>query len=112
MAELNGFGGHNAETDVARLQERVAVHETILSDHAKHLAVLDTAIADMRAVLGTVATKQDIADLRKDLSHMFIDSLRDAQRSLPGKIAAIFGAAMFVVALLGLVLGLTHMHGM
>lgn len=109
---MDGLGGNNIDTTVVvRLQERVKAHDTILSDHAKHLAVLDTAIADMRAVLGTVSTKQDIADLRKDITHMFLDSLRDAQRSLPGKIAATFGAAMFVVALLSLVLGLGHIHG-
>lgn len=68
----------------------------------------DQIIADLREACAKVATKDDIASLRKDIGEKFDRQLTDAQNSVPAKIAAIVSVGMFLIALVGLAINLRH----
>lgn len=63
----------------------------------------------LRETMGRVATRDDIADLRKDVSDRFDARARDAHNSIPVKLAAWFGGVMALLGLIEFALG--HWHG-
>jgi hypothetical protein len=101
---------------IARVEARVDAHEArheqhdeVHARHERHLSKLDDAIGILRETMGRVATRDDIADLRKDVSDRFDARARDAHNSIPVKLAAWFGG---VVALLGVLeFALGHFRG-
>jgi uncharacterized membrane protein YccC len=101
---------------IAEVRARVDVHEekheqqaAINERHEKHLGRLDEICATLRETIGRVATKDDIADLRKDVSDRFDLRARDAHNSIPVKLAAWFGGLMALIAFLDFAFG--HFHG-
>lgn len=73
---------------IERLDERVTRHDEI--------------IASLREAVAKVATKDDIADLRKDINEQFTVQMRDAHNSVPVKHSLLISAGMFVLALISL----------
>lgn len=96
---------------IVELRERVRAHDEDIARHDQHLLKLDETVAELRTAIATVATKDDIHALREDVNKTFNRQLSDAQSSIPGKIAMWFGAGMFLIALIGLVVNLMHGHG-
>lgn len=99
----------NAEA-LAEVRARVDGHDEDIARHERHIAKLDDAVVMLRETIGRVATKDDIADLRKDISSKFDKQLVDAQNSVPGKVAVVFTAGMFLIALVELVVNVVR-HG-
>jgi chromosome segregation ATPase len=96
---------------IAELRARIDGHDETLTRHERHMGKLDEAIGILREASGRVATKDDIAGLQKDFSEKFDQRLSEAQSSIPGKIAVLFGGGMFFIALVGLIVDMMHGHG-
>jgi hypothetical protein len=93
---------------IAELRAKVQGHDEDIARHDRHLAKLDEAVAVLREGFARVATKEDIGELRKDISMTFYEQLKDAHNSVPGKFAAACGLGMLLIALVSLVLGIHH----
>lgn len=88
IAEIKGrLDGHDG--DIARLDDAVKRHDELISG--------------LREAIGRVATKDDILDLRKDISQTHAKQMSDAQASIPGKFAALFGGGSMLIALAALI---------
>jgi len=96
---------------IVELRERVRSHDEDIARHDKHLAKLDETVAELRTAIATVATKDDIHALRNHIGEKFDRQLSEAQSSIPGKVAIVFSAGMFLIALVGLVVNLMNGHG-
>lgn len=101
---------------IAEVRARVDVHDTLHQQHAddiarheRHISKLDETIGILRETMGRVATRDDIADLRKDVSDRFDARARDAHNSIPVKLAAWFGGVMALLGVIEFALG--HWHG-
>lgn len=94
---------------IAEVRARVDGHDDDIARHERHISKLDDAITMLRETIGRVATKDDIADLRKDVSDRFDKRAEDAHNSIPTKLAAWFGGVMVILTLLEFALG--HLHG-
>ncbi|WP_157639439.1 hypothetical protein [Burkholderia ubonensis] len=81
---------------VERLDARVTRHDEI--------------IAGLREAVAKVATKDDIAELRKDINDTYATQMRDAHNSIPTKIGLLIAAAGLVVPIIALIVTVTH-HG-
>jgi predicted nucleic acid-binding Zn-ribbon protein len=101
----------NHATAIAELKARVEGHAEAIDRHDTSINKLNDAVSTLREMLGGVATKNDIMDLRKDIAEKFDQRLRDAYKSIPEKVAVIFGAGMFLLALITLVVELVPRHG-
>lgn len=95
---------------IAELKLRVDGHDEALARHEKHLAKLDETVIFLREGLMTVATKNDIAELRKDIGDRFDKRLVDAHNSIPAKFAAVCAGGMFLIAAVTLALNMVR-HG-
>lgn len=93
---------------IAALREKTQNHEERLDRHSEHLTRLDESMGMLREALGGVATKNDIMDLRNDVSKQFNQNLRDAHNSVPAKLSVLFAGAMFLIAVIGLVINIHH----
>ena len=93
---------------IAELRARVDGHDEALARHERHLAKLDETIVTLREGFMTVATKNDISDLRKDINEQVQRNMRDAHNSIPARFAAVCGAGMFLIALVTLFLNVRH----
>lgn len=93
---------------LAALREQTRGHEEEHARHRAHFAKLDEQVAILRETMASVATKDDIMALRKDVASQFNQNLRDAHNSVPAKMTMLFGGAMFLIALVGLVINLRH----
>ena len=82
---------------ISEIRERIRSHDEDIKRHEKHLAKLDETVGFLRQVLGSLATKTDILDLRKDISEQFNANMRDAHNSVPTKIAVIVAVGMFLL---------------
>lgn len=98
-------------TAIVELRERVRAHDEDIARHDQHLAKLDETVAELRTAIATVATKDDILRLSQNIDGKFNGLLKDAQRSIPERVALLFAGGMFLIALVGLVVNLTHGHG-
>jgi predicted nucleic acid-binding Zn-ribbon protein len=98
----------NAEA-IAEVRARVDAHDEDIARHERHISKLDDAIGILRETMGRVATKEDIGDLRRDVSDRFDQRARDAHNSIPTKLAAWFGGLMALIAFVDFALG--HWHG-
>lgn len=108
MDQIQAAIRENAEA-IAEVRARVDGHDEDIARHERHFSKLDETIGILRETMGRVATRDDIADLRKDVSDRFDARARDAHNSIPVKLAAWFGGIM---ALLGVVeFALGHWHG-
>jgi hypothetical protein len=96
---------------IAEIRARVEGHDDDIARIDRVVSQHNEAISSLRESLARVATKDDIAEFRKDVGQKFDKQLTDALSSVPGKHAAIFGAGMFLIALIGLVVNLMHGHG-
>ena len=96
---------------IAELKLRVKGHGEAIDRHEHHMQKLDETVTDLRVTLSRVATKDDIGELRGDIANKFDERLRDAQRSIPEKVAVVFSAGMFLIAIITLVVSLSHGHG-
>lgn len=95
---------------IAELRARIGNHDDILERHERHLAKLDETVIMLREGLATVAKKDDIADLRRDISDRFDKRMTDAHNSIPAKFAAVCAAGMFILAAITLSLKISG-HG-
>jgi hypothetical protein len=96
---------------IAALRERVRAQGEDIERHEQHLQKLDAAVVELKSAIATVATKDDILKLSRNIDDKFGTQLRDAQKSIPDKVAMIFGAGMFIMGLVGLIVNLMHGHG-
>jgi hypothetical protein len=95
---------------IAELRARIGNHDDILERHERHLAKLDETVVMLREGLMTVARKDDISDLRRDINEKFDKRLTDAHNSIPAKFAAVCAAGMFLLAAVTLALNIVR-HG-
>lgn len=72
----------------------------MLARHEAHLSKMDETIAVIRENMGRVATKDDISDLRRDITQNYSQQLAAAQSSIPAKFAAAFGGIVALIAVL------------
>lgn len=93
---------------ISELKARLSSHDDTLERHERHLAKLDETVIMLREGLMTVAKKDDIADLRKDINEQVQRNMRDAHNSIPARFAAVCGAGMFLIALVTLFLNVRH----
>ena len=93
---------------IEALRARLVAHDETLDRHERHLAKLDETVVMLREGLMTVAKKDDISDLRKDINEQVQRNMRDAHNSIPAKFAAVCGAGMFMIALVTLFLNVRH----
>lgn len=93
---------------IAQLRARIDGHDEDIARHERHLTKLDDAVATLREGLARVATKDDIIDLRTDISQTYAEQMRDAHNSIPVKFTAWVTAGMFVIAAVTLFLGMHH----
>lgn len=95
---------------IAELRMRIDGHDEALERHERHMVKLDETVTVLRETIGRVATKEDISDLRKDIGEKFDKQLSDAHNSVPIKLTLITSGAMFLLALIGLVVDLMRHH--
>lgn len=95
---------------IAEIRARLSGHDDILERHERHLAKLDETVIMLREGLMTVAKKDDISDLRRDINDKFDKRLNDAHNSIPAKFAAVCAAGMFLLAAITLALNVVR-HG-
>jgi len=95
-------------SDLVHLEYRVESVEETARRHDIQIEKLDSAVADLREALARVATKTDVAELRKDITDTFAQAARDAQNSIPVKITAWFTGAMLIMAILGIFASMFH----
>lgn len=95
---------------ISEIKARLTSHDDTLERHERHLAKLDETVVMLREGLMTVAKKDDISDLRRDINDKFDKRLTDAHNSIPAKFAAVCAAGMFLIAALTLALNLAR-HG-
>lgn len=93
---------------IAELKARQDATDEVIEKLDQRVTRHDEIIADLREACAKVATKDDIALLRKDIGEKFDQRLTDAHNSVPSKIALIFTAGMFLIALVGLAINLRH----
>lgn len=75
---------------IERLDVRVTRHDEIISS--------------LRETVAKVATKDDITELRKDISDTYASQLRDAHNSIPTKIGLLIAGAGLIVPVIALFL--------
>jgi len=95
---------------IEALRARLVAHDETLDRHERHLAKLDETVVMLREGLMTVAKKDDISDLRRDINDKFDKRLTDAHNSIPAKFAAVCAAGMFLLAAITLALNVVR-HG-
>lgn len=98
------------EAAIAVLRQRADQVDKLLAQDREHLLKLDESMASLRESMGRVATKDDILDLRRDISSSYTRQLVAANESIPARFAAWTGVAMFILALIGLTIKLVP-HG-
>lgn len=96
---------------IAELRARIDGHDEAIERHERHIAKLDETVTVLREAYGKVATTADINGLRDDIANKFDSQLRDAQRSIPEKVAVVFSGGMFLIAIITLFVSLVHNHG-
>lgn len=62
----------------------------------------DEIIGSLREAVAKVATKDDIAELRKDINDTYATQMRDAHNSIPAKIGLLIAAAGVIVPIIAL----------
>jgi len=92
------------------LRVRADNADRTLSRHDIHIMKLDETIASIREQMSRAATKDDVMQLRKDISDTFNEQLRAANASIPAKFATSISAAMFVLAAITLALNVFKLH--
>jgi hypothetical protein len=88
--------------DIVQIRERLRAHDEDIARHDQHLAKLDETVAELRTAIATVATKDDIYQLSRNIDEKFSGQLKEAQASLPGKIGLLLTAGSILVALISL----------
>jgi predicted nucleic acid-binding Zn-ribbon protein len=93
---------------IAAIEQRLKGHDAMFAQVNAHLSKLDESVAVIREKMGNVATKDDFADLRKDISNYYAQQLAAAHNSIPAKFAAI--CAVGTLGLAALSFALAHFH--
>ena len=89
---------------IAEIRARVDGHGEAIEKLDARVTRHDEIIAGLREAIAKVATKDDIAELRKDISQTYADQMRDAHNSIPTKIGLLIGAAGLIVPIIALFL--------
>ncbi|MEM5294254.1 hypothetical protein VSR82_07910 [Burkholderia sp. JPY481] len=62
----------------------------------------DEIIGELREAVAKVATKDDVAALRKDINETFYQQLKEAHSSIPAKIGLLIAAAALIAPIVAL----------
>jgi phage shock protein A len=89
-------------TAIVELRERVRAHDEDIARHDQHLAKLDETVSELRAAIATVATKDDIMKLSRNIDDKFSAQLRDAHNSIPAKIGLWLTGGSVLVAVIAM----------
>jgi len=89
---------------IAELRERLRGHDEDIARHEKHLHKLDETVSELRTAIAKVATKDDVAALRQDVTNTFYQQLRDANSSIPGKIGILITGGSLIIMIISLYL--------
>ena len=96
----------------AAFDARLSQVERRVDQHDDHLARLDgdmseirSEMADMKASLKNMATKEDVAGLQKHFDEKVIGMLQDVLNSMPMKQSLFWGGVIAIIAILG------YLHG-
>lgn len=87
-----------------RLTELSAGLEREIKNNKQQISRIDEAVNTLHNIATTVATKADIASLRKDV----MSSLGDAHNSVSVRIVSLFVSAIVAVALVGIAASVFH----
>ncbi|MFM0263336.1 hypothetical protein [Paraburkholderia sediminicola] len=89
-------------TAITQLQERVRAHDEDIARHDQRLAKLDETVVELRMAIATVATKDDILGLSRNIDEKFNQQLKDAHNSIPTKVGLWLTAGSVLVAIIAL----------
>lgn len=89
-------------TAIVELRERVRAHDEDIARHDQHLAKLDETVVELRMAIATVATKDDIVRLSRNIDEKFNQQLKDAHNSIPTKVGLWLTAGSVLVAIIAL----------
>jgi hypothetical protein len=89
-------------TAIVELRERVRAHDEDIARHDQHLAKLDETVVELRMAIATVATKDDIIGLSRNIDEKFNQQLKDAHNSIPTKVGLWLTAGSVLVAIIAL----------
>lgn len=95
---------------IAELRTRIEGHDDALEKLDARVTRHDEIIASLREAVAKVATKDDIAELRKDINESYSTQMRDAHNSIPAKIGLWITGGSVLVAVVGLLLSIAR-HG-
>lgn len=87
---------------IAELRERVNGHNDAIEKLETRVTRHDEIIGELREAVAKVATKDDVAALRKDISETFYSNLKEAHSSIPGRIGLLIAAGSLVVTVVAL----------
>lgn len=87
---------------IAELRARADATDDAIEKLDQRVTRHDEIIATLREAVAKVATKDDIADLRKDISETYAEQMRDAHNSIPTKIGLLIAAGSLLVTLIAL----------
>lgn len=107
--ELHAADQKHAEA-IAALEARMDGNEKRLTGTERAIEKLNESVAMLREAVAKVATKDDIIKLAEKIDEKFDRQLRDARNSIPGKVAAVTGGAMFLLTLVTVVVNVLR-HG-
>jgi hypothetical protein len=91
-------------TAIVELRERVRAHDEDIARHDQHLAKLDETVSELRMAIATVATKDDILSLSRNIDEKFNRQLSDAHNSIPAKIGLWLTGGAVLVSVIALFL--------
>lgn len=89
---------------IAAMEQRLTGHDAMIARHEANFLELRESIASIRVDMARVATKDDISELRKDITTHYATQLAAAQSSIPQKVGAWVGMGMFLLTLIGFAL--------
>ena len=87
---------------IAELRARADATDDAIEKLDARVTRHDEIIASLREAVAKVATKDDIADLRKDINETYATQMRDAHNSIPAKIGLLIAAAGVLVPIAAL----------
>lgn len=87
---------------IAELRTRVEGHDDAIGKLETRVGKHDEIIAELRTAIASVATKDDILSLSRNIDEKFNRQLRDAHNSIPAWIGLMLTAGSVIVAVITL----------
>ena len=105
-AIMEVVGQHSQRLEILAATQRE--HARRITDNEQRIVRLDEAMSDLRERFGTVATHDDVQELHTKIDASVNGLLKDALAAVPGRVSLFFTGAMALVALVTLVISVSH----